>query len=717
MRYLACARHLIAGPAICFGSIVPSTFAGNPAAQAVRVHDGSQVNGLLGASVAGAGDVNGDGFRDYIVGIPGSNKVLVRSGISGEVLLDIPGVPEADVFGYSVASAGDVNNDGLDDIIVGDPDMFVGCMPQGGAVVFSGLDGSILHFPAGMTGWEEFGHSVAGAGDVDGDGFDDIIIGAPLRDPDCSPQSGGINILSGFHGGPLFAAVGTPGARLGSTVIGIGDVNGDGHDDVAASAPGIGKVYIYDAYNNSVLRTFAGAVIGKYGHSIANVGDLDGDGGNEIAIGAPYTGLSFMPGKVFIYNGTTGTMLHCWLGQAGDGFGFSVAGASDVNGDGFDDVAVGAPWAHVDEQSTGRVEVRSGQTGQLVKAINASSDFCRYGASVAGLGDLDGDGMSDFIVGAPQAGTSDQGAAFVYPGTPNTLGIESSDILTPSGTPTFVASGDLNNDGLPDVVTVSTALDRISIFLTAADGSLQAPINKAAGDGPNSVALGDFDLDGDQDLAVLAAKDKTILLFRNNGSGGLSKKGVLKTGKKPISLQSTDFTGDGRVDLVVAYQSTDQVALFANNNSSNFKTKFNKAKKFSVGDNPTQIVAARLNPDNAVDMLVLNKNSQDISVLLNNGNGTFTAKPSIPTEGATVKLAAADPQPGFHHGSRLAESQWSTRVAGRNRTRVVPQLQQRQSRSVDRRNGARRCGLRWLCRSHHRALGRRQHLRALQRSG
>jgi hypothetical protein len=146
----------------------------------------------LGRSVAGAGDVNGDGVVDFIVGAAGANpngvnhagSAYVYSGADGTLLYQKDGFGRSDEFGWAVAGTGDVNGDGRDDFIIGarfaDPDTLTNA---GKAYVYSGMDGSLLYEKDGLGKNDEMGFSVAGAGDLNGDGKSDFIVGARLARP------------------------------------------------------------------------------------------------------------------------------------------------------------------------------------------------------------------------------------------------------------------------------------------------------------------------------------------------------------------------------------------------------------------------------------------------------------------------------------------------------------------------------------------------------
>ncbi|MEE9394638.1 MAG: integrin alpha [Planctomycetota bacterium] len=205
--------------------------------------DGDSAGDRLGFSVSGAGDVNGDGFDDIIVSAPlddnngpDSGSARVYSGFDGAILYTFNGDSADDQLGFSVSGAGDVDDDGFDDIIVGAVGDDNNGSFSGSARVYSGFDGTILYTFNGDSADDQLGFSVSGAGDVNGDGFDDLIAGAWLDDNNAF-SSGSARVYSGFDGAILCTFNGDSGGDLlGVSVSGAGDVNGDGFDDLIAGA-------------------------------------------------------------------------------------------------------------------------------------------------------------------------------------------------------------------------------------------------------------------------------------------------------------------------------------------------------------------------------------------------------------------------------------------------------------------------------------------------
>jgi hypothetical protein len=217
---------------------------------------------FLGRSVAGIGDFDGDGNADFVVGAPfadpdtmdrsvNSGAAFVYSGLDGSVLLTIRGDSADDYLGQSVADAGDVNGDGRADFIVGAPNANPEGRPDAGwAGIFLGPGGFPVYELTGDSTGDLFGWSVAGAGDVDGDGSDDVIVGAIGADPNGFDYAGSAFLLSGADRSVIFRAEGSGSLHeLGYVVGGAGDVNGDGRPDILASAlladSGRGEVFVY----------------------------------------------------------------------------------------------------------------------------------------------------------------------------------------------------------------------------------------------------------------------------------------------------------------------------------------------------------------------------------------------------------------------------------------------------------------------------------------
>ncbi|MBL8746524.1 MAG: FG-GAP repeat protein [Phycisphaerae bacterium] len=396
---------------------------------------GTKADARVGSSVSGAGDVNGDGFDDVIVGAPTENNASgvttgvarVYSGRTGAFLRTFYGDSAGDQFGWSVSGAGDVNNDGIPDFIVGAPQDDNTGTDSGSARVFSGANGAILYTFNGDSADDRFGLSVSGAGDVNNDGFDDLIVGA-YQDDNTGADSGSARVFSGATGAILYTFNGdAAGDRFGWSVSGAGDVNGDGFDDVIVGArfndsngTDSGSAQVFSGATGAVLYTFNGVGAGDlFGWSVSGAGDVNGDGFADLIVGAPFHDANGAnSGSARVLSGADGAVLHTFVGDAvGDNLGSSVGGAGDVNGDGFADLIVGVPLADNNKNiNSGSARVFSGADGAILYTFNGDAGNDQFGLSVGGAGDVNNDGFDDLIVGTPLADNNyiNSGSARVF---------------------------------------------------------------------------------------------------------------------------------------------------------------------------------------------------------------------------------------------------------------------------------------------------------------
>jgi hypothetical protein len=292
-----------------------------------------------------------------------------------------------------------------------------------------------------------FGASVAGLADIDGDGFGDLVVGAPGEGPAGQATAGGrVYVFSGRTGALIrmhWSPNQRPDGRFGSSVAGVPDTDGDGVMDILVGAPGegysaqVGRAYLYSGANGALLRVFASPqqlAGGMFGKSVAGVADMDGDGFGDVVIGAPDETNGGAPtgsGRAHVFSGRTGAFLRTLLSQqpvAGGSFGESVAGVSDVDGDGRGDIVVGAPRESPSGTSgAGNAYLFSGGTGTLLRRFQSPGREVdgSFGESVAGVPDVDGDGRGDVVIGAPaeNPGSSpvDCGRAYIYSGATGAL--------------------------------------------------------------------------------------------------------------------------------------------------------------------------------------------------------------------------------------------------------------------------------------------------------
>jgi len=361
--------------------------------------------------------VNGDGYADVIVGAyrydageTDEGAAFVFLGGPSGVASGNPATAAARLesnqafasLGYSVANAGDVNGDGYADVIVGVPFYSAGEMYEGAAFVFLGSASGIASGNPSTAAAQlesdqasaNLGRSVSGAGDVNGDGYADVIVGADAYDAGLTDE-GAVFVFLGSASGiadsnPLTAATQLESnqafAFFGSSVAGAGDVNGDGYADVIVGT----FSYDFGQADEGAAFVFLG-------------------GASGIAYGNPLTAAAQLESN-----------------QASAAFGY-VAGAGDVNGDGYADVIVGATGYDAGQSDEGAAFVYLGGASGVVDGdrstaaahLESSQNAAFLGWSVAGAGDVNGDGYADVIVGARDydAGQTDEGAAFVFLGS------------------------------------------------------------------------------------------------------------------------------------------------------------------------------------------------------------------------------------------------------------------------------------------------------------
>lgn len=432
----------------------------------------------FGQAMASVGDVNADGTPDFVVGAPfagpqGQVFVVLVTSVGTEIRTvnhpDVQAPFSSAVFGWSVAGLGDVNGDGVPDFAVGAPGQSeatsLGTIFPGRVHVFSGSDGSRLYSVgnpnAALGDGVLFGWTVASVGDLDGDGVHELAVGAPAQGANSQGQ---VFVFSGAsaNGGSLIQVLDNPGETFGffggAGIIGVGDVNGDGVGDIAVGAPdqdGQGRVFVFSGATGDPLGAVDNPTpqeSAKFGEALVLVGDVNGDGLADLAVGAPRQngpplpsgGIVAIVGRVFIFPGVSSSPVAVpFSGEprvldlpvsatdpipSGASFGQALAAVGDYDSDGVADVAVGAPNYSIPDPpnmpidsgvGVGKVFLFSGASGVALATLDNPgvpiTGNANFGLQVAVVEKADG-GVRYLTISAPaQLDTSGQiGQAFVY---------------------------------------------------------------------------------------------------------------------------------------------------------------------------------------------------------------------------------------------------------------------------------------------------------------
>lgn len=398
------------------------------------------------------------------------------------------------VSGYDWAGAVDlsvdVDGDGLADAIIGDP-----VAGSGGVVtVRSGATSAVVHTIAGPAG-KHYGEQVVGIPDLNGDGHDEFGFNG---------SDGGLHVHDGMTGAELrkFTASG-----FETRIASIGDVNGDGYADIITSYPelsfGFVEVvsgrYMANLVSSptSVWSELGTHANGHFGEAVTSIGDVDGDGIDEVVVGAPeedgVSGVLAYHGQIHCLSGATGANIWTkrYFNTVSTRFGGALAAAGDVNGDGVEDVLAGAPWNDAGALDAGAVFVLNGVHGGYLEQLYHDVQGDLLGSGVASAGDVDQDGTPDHLFGAEGDGNS-MGSVRLLSGASMNLIQEFAGIGFQGDAGTLSGGVDASGDGVSDFLIASPGgfgPGRVQLWHAECNGSHQSFCTSAANSSGNFATI------------------------------------------------------------------------------------------------------------------------------------------------------------------------------------------------------------------------------------
>lgn len=420
-----------------------------------------------------------------------------------QTLLQFEGSAALDAYGWALAGGRDLNGDGVPDAAIGVPqDALTFDSATGRALVYSGATGTELFDLNGVASLDDFGASVAGLPDLTGDGVPEFFVGAPNADPGGVTAAGQARVFSGADGSMLHDLVGpAQGSFFGRSVAGVGDVDFDGTPDLLVGAQGFVTIFSGDTGDEWLTLTNTAS---NFGLSVADGGDLDGNGTRDVLVGAPSEG----GGQVFAYDGHTGALLHTVSGGVSSLAlqGRSILALGDITGDGNTDYAVGAPHHIGNGGRQGRLKLISGVDGSTVWSVDAADVtgflFGDFAEKLDLLPDASGDGLPDLIASSPGSAK----VALLASSDGATLEVITGSINDGFGEDA-TSLGDVDDDGVTDLLVGKGHHPRAVTLLSGASLEEIYEVDTNIQDfGDEFASVGDVDGDGVVDFIVGAER-------------------------------------------------------------------------------------------------------------------------------------------------------------------------------------------------------------------